>query len=109
MPPATSDELESALVRAGGRVLARQAHGVLIAIRKRLVFVSSAGWVSASEIGTSSNQATVFLGSASVAKSSQRNGGTNMALRIGDLFRYWATTPGKMTPGEAPLQPPWRW
>ncbi|HEX8796916.1 MAG TPA: hypothetical protein VF765_38455 [Polyangiaceae bacterium] len=46
LPRTSSDELVATLVRAGGRVLARQEHGVLLAIRRRLVFVPSASWVS---------------------------------------------------------------
>ncbi|HEY8091529.1 MAG TPA: hypothetical protein VIF09_26875 [Polyangiaceae bacterium] len=45
-PPATSAELVNALVRAGGVVLARQPHGVMVQIRKRLVFVHAAHWVT---------------------------------------------------------------
>lgn len=46
LPPTTNEELIATLVRAGGRVLARQAHGVLLAIHKHLVFVSSTLWVA---------------------------------------------------------------
>lgn len=44
--PTTNEELIATLVRAGGRVLARQAHGALLAIHKHLVFVSSTLWVA---------------------------------------------------------------
>ena len=46
LPPATSEEILTALLAAGGRVLARQAHGVLVDIRKHLVFLPPSGWVS---------------------------------------------------------------
>lgn len=46
LPPTTSEELIATLVLAGGCVLARQAHGVLLAINRRLVFVSSPRWVA---------------------------------------------------------------
>jgi hypothetical protein len=50
LPPATSEELLTALLAAGGHVLARQAHGVLVDIRKRLVFLPPSGWVSDSTL-----------------------------------------------------------
>lgn len=46
LPLTTSEELVAALVAAGGHVLAQQAHGVMVAIRKRLVFVPPSHWVS---------------------------------------------------------------
>lgn len=46
LPPTTNEELVSVLVHAGGRVLARQGHGVIVAIQRRLVFVSSTFWVA---------------------------------------------------------------
>lgn len=46
LPPTTSDDLVFALVRAGGRVLARQGHGVLVDIRRHLVFVPATRWVT---------------------------------------------------------------
>ncbi len=45
LPPTTSEELLATLVRAGGRTVARQGHGVLVSIRRRLVFVPATHWV----------------------------------------------------------------
>jgi hypothetical protein len=46
LPPTSGEELVRVLVAAGGRVLARQAHGVLLDVRRRLVFVPPSRWVS---------------------------------------------------------------
>jgi hypothetical protein len=46
LPPTTHEELVDVLVRAGGRVLVSQAHGVIVAIHKHLVFVSATFWVA---------------------------------------------------------------
>ena len=45
LPRTTNEQLIATLVRAGGRVLATQGHGVLLAIHRHLVFVSSTLWV----------------------------------------------------------------
>ncbi len=50
LPPTTSEELLTALIGAGGHVLARQAHGVLVDIRRHLVFLPPSGWVSDSTL-----------------------------------------------------------
>jgi hypothetical protein len=50
LPPTTSEELLAALIGAGGHVLARQAHGVLVDIRRHLVFLPPSGWVSDSTL-----------------------------------------------------------
>lgn len=50
LPPTTSEELLTALLAAGGHVLARQVHGVLVDIRRHLVFLPPTGWVSESTL-----------------------------------------------------------
>lgn len=39
LPPTTADELVRVLVRSGAQVLSRQLHGILLKVRKRLVFI----------------------------------------------------------------------
>lgn len=53
LPATTGEQLVTTLVRAGGRVLARQEHGVFVAVRRHLVFVPATWWVSAAVLADS--------------------------------------------------------
>lgn len=39
LPPLSSEELVRILVRGGGRVIARQEHGVMLEAERRLIFI----------------------------------------------------------------------
>lgn len=47
----SGDELRAVLLRCGARLVARQAHGDLLEIRRRLVFVRSALALASADIG----------------------------------------------------------
>jgi hypothetical protein len=45
LPPTTSEQLVAIILKAGGRLLARQGYGVFIAVRRRLLFVPATHWL----------------------------------------------------------------
>jgi len=61
LPPTTSEELLAVLLAAGGHVLARQAHGVFVDIRKHLVFLPPTGWVSDATLADALRAANLTL------------------------------------------------